>query len=137
MIVRFLSTSLTLDLSHAARHRGAYAVQRARKKQRAHLTDAALLGKVTTVVTCARLQGDNRCHLHRATHSGSVCLMKYLTTQQVALILRVTPRRVRQMACDRNILGVKFGQVLAWDHRDLPRFERRPTGRPRIAKGKR
>jgi excisionase family DNA binding protein len=57
--------------------------------------------------------------------------MKYLTTQQVADLLRVSPRRVRQMADDRNISGVRFGKVLAWDLRDLARFERRPAGRPR------
>lgn len=63
--------------------------------------------------------------------------MKYLTTKQVADLLGVSPRRVRQMAEDRRIRGLLYGKVLVWDIRALARFERRPAGRPRMEKGNR
>lgn len=57
--------------------------------------------------------------------------MKYLTTTQIASLLRVSSRRVRQIAESRNIEGVRFGGALAFDCADLAKFTRRPTGRPR------
>jgi excisionase family DNA binding protein len=63
--------------------------------------------------------------------------MKYLTTKQVADLLGVSPRRVRQMAEERSIKGEMYGAVLVWDIRSLSKFERRPSGRPRMAKGNR
>lgn len=57
--------------------------------------------------------------------------MKYLTTTQIATLLRVSPRRVRQIADSRNIECVRFGGALAFDCGDLPKFTRRPAGRPR------
>ena len=63
--------------------------------------------------------------------------MKYLTTKQVADLLGVSPRRVRQMAEERRIKGAMYVKFLVWDIRALARFERRPSGRPRMAKGSR
>jgi hypothetical protein len=56
--------------------------------------------------------------------------MKYLTTAAIASLLRVSPRRVRQIADSRNIKPTRFGGALAFDSADLYKFTRRPTGRP-------
>lgn len=57
--------------------------------------------------------------------------MQYLTTQQVAGVLGVTPCRVRQIAEARNISSVKVGGTRLWTAQSLSKFARRPGGRPK------
>lgn len=57
--------------------------------------------------------------------------MTLLTTKQIADRIGVTPSRVRQIAQSRGIVGVKFGQTTVYRESSLPKFKRRPRGRPR------
>jgi excisionase family DNA binding protein len=57
--------------------------------------------------------------------------MQYLTTQQVAGFLGVTPCRVRQIAEARSIASVKVGGTRLWTAQSLSKFARRPGGRPK------
>lgn len=55
-----------------------------------------------------------------------------LTTSEIARILRVTPRRVRQIAASRGVEPIQeYAGIFLWDRRQLRRLERRPPGRPR------
>jgi len=55
-----------------------------------------------------------------------------LTTSEIANLLRVSSQRVRQLAQNRHIAPVRTaGTAKLWKAEDLPRFERRPPGRPR------
>jgi len=55
-----------------------------------------------------------------------------ISTRQVAETIGVSAQRVLQMARERKIEpAARIGQGYAWHEADLPRFERRPRGRPR------
>jgi excisionase family DNA binding protein len=55
-----------------------------------------------------------------------------LTTTEIANLLHVTSQRVRQLAANRHIAPVRTaGTAKLWRAEDLPRFQRRPPGRPR------
>lgn len=55
-----------------------------------------------------------------------------ISTRQVAETIGVSAQRVLQMARERKIEpAARIGQGYAWHAADLPRFERRPRGRPR------
>jgi len=53
----------------------------------------------------------------------------YLTTAQVARLLGVTPRRVRQLAVSRNV-GHKHADRWAFSAEDVAAMRDRPVGRP-------
>jgi hypothetical protein len=55
-----------------------------------------------------------------------------ISTKQVADAVGVSAQRILQMARARGIEpAARIGQGYAWNAADLPRFERRPAGRPR------
>jgi len=55
-----------------------------------------------------------------------------ISTRQVAEAIGVSAQRVLQMARERKIEpAARIGPAYLWHEADLPRFERRPRGRPR------
>jgi hypothetical protein len=54
----------------------------------------------------------------------------YLTSQELAARLGVTRQRVQAIARTRRIAPVRAGNVALWRIADLPKFKRRPAGRP-------
>lgn len=55
----------------------------------------------------------------------------FLTTNQVAALLGVSPRRVAKMCQDGVIPAVKIGRDWMISEDDLNNFEKRGPGRPR------
>jgi len=74
-----------------------------------------------------------KCSVSCGTLAESLCSreMQYLTTQQVAGALGVTPCRVRQIAESRNIASIKISGIRLWTTQSLSKFARRPGGRPK------
>jgi excisionase family DNA binding protein len=54
----------------------------------------------------------------------------YLTTQELADALGVTPRRVLQLAKDRGVESEKVGQMRLWPKSALKALKPNPPGRP-------
>ena len=55
----------------------------------------------------------------------------YLTTSEISKAIGVSAQRVNQIALARDIQPAKtVGMAKLWNRSDLPRFERRPPGRP-------
>lgn len=58
-------------------------------------------------------------------------MSKTLTTKEAALVLGVTPARIRQLVMDKELSAEKFGRDLSIKETDLKSLERRRVGRPR------
>ncbi len=54
--------------------------------------------------------------------------MKYKSSNEVALILGVSPRRVRQLASKRKV-GFLFGHIWWFEDKDIDRMKIRVSGR--------
>lgn len=61
----------------------------------------------------------------------SVNALNLLTTKQVAEKLGVCRQRICQMSRVRHIEPVRIGTSYLWRFEDLPKFVRRPSGRPK------
>lgn len=55
----------------------------------------------------------------------------FLTTAEVAERVGVCRQRIEQMAAARGIMPIRVGRRNLWWSRDLDRFGRLPSGRPR------
>jgi hypothetical protein len=56
--------------------------------------------------------------------------MRYLTTQEIADVYRVTPGRIRQLAVLRGIAGEKRGNTMLYRAGLLGKFKPQKAGRP-------
>ena len=86
---------------------------------------------------CGRLRGGGDRGAGEAQPAPEPILkLNTLTTVEIAGLLGVTPQRVAAIARSRGIEPVRVvGRAYLWDAGDLPRFERRPQGRPRAEPG--